>query len=63
MGDDRSDLPTAAVSLGDSYIAGEAGRWEGNARTNLGDRDGTDRAASRWGWFWRYTPESVRSVS
>ena len=23
--------PTAAVSLGDSYISGEAGRWQGNS--------------------------------
>ncbi len=38
--------PTSSiVSLGDSYISGEAGRWQGNTSNNLGDRNGTDRAA------------------
>ncbi|MFJ5552056.1 GDSL-type esterase/lipase family protein [Streptomyces sp. NPDC093225] len=36
--------PTAFVSMGDSYISGEAGRWKGNSLTNSGSRDGTDRA-------------------
>ena len=36
---------TAIVSLGDSYISGEAGRWQGNSINAAGDRDGTDRAA------------------
>ncbi|WSP41956.1 GDSL-type esterase/lipase family protein [Streptomyces sp. NBC_01244] len=36
--------PTAVVSLGDSYISGEAGRWKGNSLTNSGSRTGTDRA-------------------
>ncbi|WP_258025220.1 GDSL-type esterase/lipase family protein [Streptomyces bambusae] len=36
--------PTAVVSLGDSYISGEAGRWKGNSLTNSGSRDGTDKA-------------------
>lgn len=36
--------PTAVVSLGDSYISGEAGRWKGNSLTNTGNRTGTDRA-------------------
>ncbi|MEU9236872.1 GDSL-type esterase/lipase family protein [Streptomyces subrutilus] len=35
--------PTAVVSLGDSYISGEAGRWKGNSLTNSGSRNGTDR--------------------
>src|SRR4051794_9849455 len=35
---------TAAVSLGDSYISGEAGRWAGNSISPHGDKDGTDRA-------------------
>jgi lysophospholipase L1-like esterase len=34
----------AIVSLGDSYISGEAGRWYGNSIDNTGDRSGTDRA-------------------
>lgn len=37
---------TAIVSLGDSFISGEAGRWQGNSLNLLGTRDGTDRAAS-----------------
>jgi hypothetical protein len=36
---------TAIVSLGDSFISGEAGRWNGNALNILGTRNGTDRAA------------------
>ncbi|WMX44301.1 GDSL-type esterase/lipase family protein [Streptomyces roseicoloratus] len=36
--------PTAVVSLGDSYISGEAGRWMGNSLTTSGSRNGTDRA-------------------
>jgi lysophospholipase L1-like esterase len=36
--------PLAVVSLGDSYIAGNAGRWLGNSPDNTGDRRGTDRA-------------------
>ena len=35
---------TAAVSMGDSYISGEAGRWRGNSDDGNGSRDGTDRA-------------------
>ncbi|MGW5847241.1 GDSL-type esterase/lipase family protein [Streptomyces sp. NPDC055254] len=35
--------PTAVVSLGDSYISGEAGRWKGNSLTDTGSRAGTDR--------------------
>lgn len=38
--------PTAAVSLGDSYISGEAGRWNGNSLTPAGGNDGTDRACA-----------------
>ncbi|MFD3330226.1 GDSL-type esterase/lipase family protein [Streptomyces sp. NPDC058701] len=38
------DGPTAVVSMGDSYISGEAGRWKGNSLTNSGNRAGTDRA-------------------
>ncbi|SDI46536.1 GDSL-like Lipase/Acylhydrolase family protein [Actinokineospora alba] len=42
--------PTAIVSLGDSYISGEAGRWKGNSLTNSGSRDGTDRAYTGSGY-------------
>lgn len=37
---------TAIVSLGDSYISGEAGRWQGNSDNVAASRDGTDRACS-----------------
>jgi hypothetical protein len=36
--------PTASVSLGDSFISGQAGRWQGNSNDTLGTRSGTDRA-------------------
>ncbi|MFE9749574.1 GDSL-type esterase/lipase family protein [Saccharothrix saharensis] len=39
-----SAKPAAVVSLGDSYISGEAGRWRGNALENSGDKWGTDLA-------------------
>ena len=39
--------PTAIVSLGDSFISGQAGRWQGNSNDVLGDRGGTDRACLR----------------
>ncbi|MGI8864026.1 MAG: GDSL-type esterase/lipase family protein [Solirubrobacteraceae bacterium] len=35
---------TAVVTMGDSYISGEAGRWLGNSINSFGNRDGTDRA-------------------
>ncbi len=36
---------TAIVSLGDSFISGEGGRWMGNGTNPFGTRSGTDRAA------------------
>ncbi|MER7844495.1 GDSL-type esterase/lipase family protein [Kitasatospora sp. NPDC096077] len=36
--------PTASVALGDSYISGEAGRWQGNSAGGSADHNGTDRA-------------------
>ena len=44
------DAPSAAVSLGDSYISGEGGRWEGNSINAAGSRDGTDRAFTGTGY-------------
>ena len=46
---------TAIVSLGDSYISGEAGRWNGNAGNFFASRNGTDRSyRSTWyGWTYR----------
>ncbi|MFI9011544.1 hypothetical protein ACIGNX_30345 [Actinosynnema sp. NPDC053489] len=40
------DAPPAVVSLGDSFISGEAGRWQGNGYGDSGGSAyGTDRAA------------------
>jgi len=40
-----SARPTAIVSMGDSFISGEGGRWLGNGSEPFGTRSGTDRAA------------------
>jgi len=57
---DEVTLPTAAISLGDSYLSGEAGRWQGNSSSDWADRNGTDRAATPRRWFgWRYDQELV----
>jgi len=45
-----AEVPTSAVSLGDSYISGEAGRWQGNSIDPLASRDGTDRAFTGTGY-------------
>ncbi|MFN0091540.1 MAG: GDSL-type esterase/lipase family protein, partial [Acidimicrobiales bacterium] len=42
--------PPAAVSLGDSFSSGEAGRWLGNATNPAGARSGTDRAYAAGGY-------------
>ncbi|MCB5179441.1 GDSL-type esterase/lipase family protein [Streptomyces antimicrobicus] len=52
--------PTAVVSLGDSYISGEAGRWKGNSLTNTASRNGTDRA---WLSGSSYDPSKVYGTS
>ncbi|MFD9075763.1 ricin-type beta-trefoil lectin domain protein, partial [Streptomyces lasiicapitis] len=39
------DLPRATVSMGDSFISGEGGRWQGNANTSAKGSWGTDRGA------------------
>ncbi len=52
--------PTAIVSLGDSFISGEAGRWNGNSDSSWKTRNGTDRAYRKSGWFgWKYDKEAV----
>ncbi|MGW0365792.1 GDSL-type esterase/lipase family protein [Streptomyces sp. NPDC002990] len=48
--------PTAVVSMGDSYISGEAGRWKGNSLTDGGSRDATDRG---WAGGGVYDPGKV----
>lgn len=45
---------TAIVSMGDSFISGEAGRWNGNSLNPFYNRDGTDRAAYNCRW-WEYS--------
>lgn len=44
----RVNPPTALVTLGDSFMSGEAGRWQGNSNNFLLSRDGTDRAYTGW---------------
>jgi lysophospholipase L1-like esterase len=52
--------PTAIVSLGDSFISGEGGRWLGNGSEPFGTRSGTDRAAFGCdGWVCEYDPARV----
>ncbi|WP_051063440.1 GDSL-type esterase/lipase family protein [Ilumatobacter nonamiensis] len=52
--------PTAIVSLGDSFISGEAGRWNGNSNNAWYSRNGTDRAFRKSGWFsWFYDTGAV----
>src|SRR3954449_8089617 len=53
--------PAAIVSLGDSFISGEGGRWLGNGSEPFGTRSGTDRAAfdcDGWG-LCEYDPARV----
>ncbi|MDC0359133.1 GDSL-type esterase/lipase family protein [Acidimicrobiales bacterium] len=51
--------PTAVVTMGDSYISGEAGRWLGNWNDPFGDRGGTDRAAYTVLGIWQYDSSLV----
>ncbi|WP_211293827.1 GDSL-type esterase/lipase family protein [Lentzea kentuckyensis] len=39
-----AEHPTAVVTLGDSFMSGEGGRWKGNSNNFSGTNDGTDRA-------------------
>jgi hypothetical protein len=41
--------PSAVVSLGDSYISGEAGRWQGNSADPAPGHQGTDRGPQVYG--------------
>src|SRR3954454_19946768 len=56
---------TAIVSLGDSFISGEGGRWLGNGSDPLGTRSGTDRAAVDCDGlgFCGYGPERIYGAS
>jgi lysophospholipase L1-like esterase len=56
--------PTAVVSIGDSFISGEGGRWLGNGSELLGTRSGTDRAAYGCGVLGcEYDPARVYGAS
>jgi lysophospholipase L1-like esterase len=56
--------PTAIVSMGDSFISGEGGRWLGNGSEPFGTRSGTDRAAVSCGTLGcEYEPERVYGSS
>ena len=62
-GPDPTDDPTAVVTMGDSYISGEAGRWQGNWNDPFGDRGGTDRAAYTVLGIWQYDASLVYGAS
>lgn len=56
--------PTAIVSMGDSFISGEGGRWLGNGSDPFGTRSGTDRAAYGCGALGcEYDPARVYGAS
>jgi lysophospholipase L1-like esterase len=56
--------PTAIVSMGDSFISGEGGRWSGNGSEPFGTRSGTDRAAFECGALGcEYDPARVYGAS
>ena len=56
--------PTAIVSMGDSFISGEGGRWLGNGSEPFGTRSGTDRAAFGCGVLGcEYDPARVYGAS
>jgi lysophospholipase L1-like esterase len=56
--------PTAIVSIGDSFISGEGGRWLGNGIELLETRSGTDRAAYGCGALGcEYDPARVYGAS
>ena len=49
-----------SVSLGDSFISGEAGRWSGNSLNIYGTRSGTDRAAYNCTWYGSCSYDATR---
>jgi hypothetical protein len=56
--------PIAIVSMGDSFISGEGGRWLGNGSEPFGMRSGTDRAAYDCGALGcEYDPARVYGAS
>src|ERR1700744_3061932 len=56
--------PTAIVSMGDSFISGEGGRWSGNGAEPFGTRSGADPAAFGCGALGcEYVPARVYGAS
>ena len=55
--------PAAVISLGDSYMSGEGGRWLGNSADGTGSRRGTDRAFVDTPSGPEYRPETVYGSS
>lgn len=56
----------AVISMGDSFISGEAGRWQGNGNSMRGSRYGTDLAAydcNSWETWCHYDPTRVYGSS
>jgi hypothetical protein len=45
----RSRGPSAIVTLGDSYMAGEGARWKGNSAKSAAEYQGTDRGRQVYG--------------
>jgi hypothetical protein len=63
-GAEAGSRPSAIISLGDSFISGEGGRWLGNGSEPFGTRSGTDRAAFACdGWDCEYDPGRVYGSS
>jgi len=56
------ELPSALVTLGDSFMSGEGGRWQGNSDNYDDSRDGTDRAYNDKGVI-KYDPRIVYGAS
>ncbi|BBY25643.1 hypothetical protein [Mycobacterium stomatepiae] len=64
----RADVKSPAViALGDSYISGEGGRWQGNGEASMpGSRHGTDLAAylcGPWETVCAHDPKRVYGTS
>lgn len=52
-----------SISMGDSFISGEGGRWNGNSIDGSGSRSGTDRAAVSHWYGYTYDPKIVYGSS
>ncbi|GAA2606266.1 hypothetical protein GCM10009863_19690 [Streptomyces axinellae] len=62
----RQQKPTTVVSIGDSFISGEGGRWQGNAATSASsnnEMNGTDRATECEGQVCVSDPKKIYGQS